>query len=124
MGFRNLRLEDRFWHRLNDLAEQIQQQARAKRALATAALAADQSSPSELTAFAGEVVIYEDEGTATPMVSPVPPSPQPLVPALDQLTPPLPHLTLPPGERLGASPFACGYGCPSIPIAFTLRFGC
>lgn len=103
MGFRNLRLQDRFWGRLNNLAEKIQQQAIAKRAAETASLAqgaADPGSPSEPLAFAGEVVIYADETDSKPVPSrdPSKPSDQGLTPPLDLVTPPVPHLDFPPGD--------------------------
>jgi hypothetical protein len=62
MGFRELKLQERFWSRLNDLAVTIQQTAQPSD---SPALPDDATAPLdpvvEFIPFAGEVVIYEDE---------------------------------------------------------------
>lgn len=96
MGFRNLRLEERFWNRLNDLAITLQQEAIAQRAQA---VAPDPTPPAPgepvpPLPFAGEVVIYEDDGDQ--LDTPTHPSPE--VPEVEAMVPPLPQLELPPGD--------------------------
>ena len=72
-GFRDLKLQDRFWSRLNEMAVSIQQESMQRRNAqgtdphrvaapsATDATLADTAQGTELGPFAGEVVIYEDE---------------------------------------------------------------
>jgi hypothetical protein len=66
MGFRELKLQERFWSRLNDLAVNIQQEplnsSRTPRYQESEATLATESVDEPLfIPFAGEVVIYEDE---------------------------------------------------------------
>jgi hypothetical protein len=66
MGFRELKLQERFWSRLNDLAVNIQQEAQQQQDSANqeseATLATESLDDGPLfIPFAGEVVIYEDE---------------------------------------------------------------
>jgi hypothetical protein len=72
-GFRDLKLQDRFWSRLNEMAVSIQEESMQRRNAqgtdphrvatpsATDATPADTAQGTELGPFAGEVVIYEDE---------------------------------------------------------------
>jgi hypothetical protein len=73
MGFKDLKLQDRFWNRLNELAVNLQQDAVENRAAADRAEAEAEAEAAalpnvtvpnatvEFIPFAGEVVIYEDE---------------------------------------------------------------
>jgi hypothetical protein len=62
MGFRDLKLQERFWSRLNDLAVTIQQTTQSPDAPEQPGDITDPTdSKIEFIPFAGEVVIYEDE---------------------------------------------------------------
>ncbi len=118
MGFKDLKLQERFWGRLNDLALNIQQDAHQKRAAQDAAEAqgpdptTDDAEVPEATApfvpFAGEVVIYDDADEtlgasrgserfteAGDRQRPKAPSPDA---EADIITPPVPDIDVPEGE--------------------------
>lgn len=104
-GFRDLKLEDRFWSRLNDMAVTLQQEARQKQE--TQVLLPITDAPltpeAEATAlaFAGEVVIYEDEDET--LGSPGPEAPTAAAEE-DMVMPPEPELDLPGGELIAGDP--------------------
>jgi hypothetical protein len=107
MGFKDLNLQDRFWNRLNDLAVNLQREARENRAEAaeTAPSADLQSETSEAEAepvfvpFAGEVVIYADEDPSLRSINSVLVEPPPEAESPPEaITPPMPNLELPEGE--------------------------
>lgn len=67
-GFRDLKLQERFWSRLNEMAVSIQQESMQRRKAqntnphsAAAPSTTDAAQVEDLGPFAGEVVIYEDE---------------------------------------------------------------
>ena len=119
MGFKDLKLQDRFWARLNDLAQNIQQDAHQKRVEQDAAeaqgpdLATDGAEVQEPAApfvpFAGEVVIYDDADEtlgaslgSEPFTIPGdrpnhPTAPSPEAEA-EIITPPVPDIDVPDGE--------------------------
>ena len=117
MGFRNLRLEERFWHRLNDLAVTLQQEAIAQRTQAVAPETPVCQEPDQPLPFAGEVVIYEDD--ADLLESP-PPTPD-AVSELETLLPPLPHLEFPPGDWVAGQPMVVRLRVPFHPNRLALK---
>lgn len=101
-GFRDLKLEDRFWSRLNDMAVTLQQEARQRQSAAAPPSVSDSPRRSEdgetvIPAFAGEVVIYEDEDETLGS-----PSPDSLAPVAEEdiVGPPEPELEVPSGELI------------------------
>lgn len=111
MGFRNLRLEERFWHRLNDLAVTLQQQAIAQRTQAATPEVPTSQEPTHPLPFEGEVVIYEDGEDGLGSL----PSPPAAVSELEALVPPLPHLELPPGNWVAGQPVVVRLRVPFHP---------
>jgi hypothetical protein len=109
MGFKDLKLQERFWNRLNALATNLQQEAlenRAAEAELKAPTTPDNTPEPEPDAvekfvpFAGEVVIYEDEDPTLrtqPTIAPTPPTPHQGEPT-EVITPPRPVLILPEGD--------------------------
>jgi hypothetical protein len=112
MGFKDLKLQERFWSRLNDLAVTLQQAALDQRSEQEAAeeQAHDQGeettapAPDPFIPFAGEVVIYDDdvelsleqEGRGTAVGSQ---GRDRLSPDPDEvITPPVPDIDAPEGE--------------------------
>ncbi|HIK44171.1 MAG TPA: hypothetical protein IGR64_04705 [Leptolyngbyaceae cyanobacterium M65_K2018_010] len=109
MGFRDLKLQDRFWSRLNDLAVTLQQEALQRRAEEAAAAArswaeaqaaatAVEEIPAEPIPFAGEVVIYEDEDETLGSWPPPPKAVGDEDAAAEVIAPPVPLIELPGGE--------------------------
>ncbi|MBU6229964.1 MAG: hypothetical protein KGQ93_09750 [Cyanobacteria bacterium REEB459] len=102
LGFRDLKWQERFWSRLNQLAADIQQEAKARRAAAPdskVSQAAAQNDSGTEVAFAGEVVIYEDETAAiAPTTPPAQATAEALASPPQQITPSVPHLDFAPGE--------------------------
>lgn len=105
-GFRDLKLEDRFWNRLNDMAVTLQQEARQKQGKPSPSVTDAPLTPEAeavALAFAGEVVIYEDEdetlgsaGTETPVAD---------TDGDDEvIMPPEPELEVPGGELIAGDP--------------------
>jgi len=117
MEFRNLRLEERFWHRLNDLAVTLQQEAIAQRTQAVTPEVLASEEPPPPHPFAGEVVIYED-GEAD--LGPVPPPPAG-VSELEAPVPPLPQLELPPGDWVAGQPVVVRLRVPFHPNRLALK---
>ncbi|MGF1567971.1 MAG: hypothetical protein ACFCVD_07850 [Nodosilinea sp.] len=134
MAFRDLRLQDRFWARLNDLALEIQQAARQKRndqamakALATPYIDADDEEaewPVEVIPFAGEVVIYDDEDetlgaslTASASSSVI----EPLDHDTDVVAPPIPVLEIAEGELTAGAPVLITLRVPFHPNRLYLK---
>jgi hypothetical protein len=131
MGFRDLRLQERFWTRLNELAVTLQQQAAAQavaQAMAQAAEpveAATEPAEAEIEAepafvpFQGEVVIYEDEDpTLAPLRSPQIPETEA---ELAVVTPPQPSLVLPEGELTAGDPVLVTLRVPFHPNRLYLK---
>ncbi|WP_017297700.1 hypothetical protein [Nodosilinea nodulosa] len=110
MGFKDLKLQDRFWARLNELAVNLRQEALENRADELAE--ADQAvlddpaeAPPEWVPFAGEVVIYEDEDPTLKATTPLPEMPDPGAEvAAEAITPPMPSLMLPEGDLIAGEP--------------------
>ena len=117
MGFRNLRLEERFWHRLNDLAVTLQQEAIAQRSQAVAPEIPVSQEPAQPLPFAGEVVIYEDEADLLEGPPPTPPGAS----ELEARVPPLPHLELPPGDWVAGQPVVVRLRVPFHPSRLALK---
>ncbi|WP_035991848.1 hypothetical protein [Leptolyngbya sp. KIOST-1] len=128
MGFKDLKLQDRFWARLNELAVNLQQEALENRSEAIAEVPSIEDSDAveplpEFVPFAGEVVIYEDEdpvlmaARTAPAVNPeaAPESPP------EAITPPMPSLVLPEGELIAGEPVLVTLRVPFHPNRLYLK---
>ncbi|MFQ4136823.1 hypothetical protein PGN35_010930 [Nodosilinea sp. PGN35] len=110
MGFKDLKLQDRFWNRLNELAVTLQQEAIEQRTEVAAPPLPegvdDPVEPPPFVPFAGEVVIYADEDPtlgdlerlSTAGADSETESPAAVV------TPPMPSLELPEGDLTAGEP--------------------
>ncbi len=128
-GFRDLKVGERFWTRLNDLAITIQQEAQQKRAEAADSEGAEAVPTVEPplappSPFAGEVVIYEDEDetlgslrnpAATPGVTSSPEA------ETEMVAPPVPVLELPAGELTAGEPVMLTVRVPFHPNRFYIK---
>ncbi|MBW4484327.1 MAG: hypothetical protein KME14_17455 [Tildeniella torsiva UHER 1998/13D] len=126
MGFKDLKLQDRFWSRLNELAVNLQQEAidqRSEIAVPPAPVEADPVDlPPPFVPFAGEVVIYEDEdptlqalATASAVLAPEGEEPSEVV------TPPMPSLELPEGDLTAGGPVVVTLRVPFHPNRLYLK---
>ena len=128
MGFKDLKLQDRFWARLNELAVNLQQEAHDNRA--EVAAEAESVAPAdaaeaepEFVPFAGEVVIYADEDPtlkALVMAQPVELEPSPEATA-EAPTPPMPSLVLPEGDLIAGQPILVTLRVPFHPNRLYLK---
>ncbi|MBE9158764.1 hypothetical protein IQ265_18275 [Nodosilinea sp. LEGE 06152] len=129
MGFKDLKLQDRFWARLNDLAVNLQQEAldRSHQETAEAAAAAVEEAaeaPPEFIPFAGEVVIYADEDpalSAAAMAQSTAFEDPDLEAAPEAITPPMPTLVLPEGELTAGEPVLVTLRVPFHPNRLYLK---
>ncbi|MBW4461066.1 MAG: hypothetical protein KME47_12635 [Nodosilinea sp. WJT8-NPBG4] len=125
MGFRDLKLQDRFWNRLNELAVNLQQEAIEQRTEVAAAPAETPIEtpvePPPFVPFAGEVVIYEDEDPTLRDLEAA------VVPALEAeeppevVTPPMPTLELPEGDLTAGEPVFVTLRVPFHPNRLYLK---
>ncbi|MBD1873635.1 hypothetical protein H6F75_09085 [Nodosilinea sp. FACHB-131] len=125
MGFRDLKLQDRFWNRLNQLAVNLQQEAIEQRTeVAAAPVETPVETPAEpppFVPFAGEVVIYEDEDPTLRDLEAA------AVPALETeeppevVTPPMPTLELPEGDLTAGEPVVVTLRVPFHPNRLYLK---
>lgn len=132
MAFRELKLQDRFWTRLNDLAVEIQQATLVKQAEREAALQVpyideddeEAEIPAAFVPFAGEVVIYEDEddtlGAKLGQMSLATLIEQPAQDA-EIVTPPVPILEMPEGELVAGDPLLLSLRVPFHPNRLYLK---
>lgn len=110
MGFKDLKLQDRFWTRLNELAVNLQQESLNNRAdesaeAEPAAPDAAVDAPPEFVPFAGEVVIYDDEDPTLRAVNIAPTESESSgESASEAITPPTPSLVLPEGDLIAGEP--------------------
>lgn len=128
-GFRDLKLQDRFWSRLNEMAVSVQQEALDRRQEQSAATRRTESEAGPAEAmepepFAGEVVIYEDEDeTLADRVSPT---------AMgdlketdgeleEPLAPPVPQVEVPSGELVAGEPVLVTLRVPFHPNRLYLK---
>ncbi|MGB3201123.1 MAG: hypothetical protein WBA99_09480, partial [Nodosilinea sp.] len=122
MGFKDLKLQDRFWARLNELAVNLQQEA-LETALEppseAAAISVDEAAEAEpaFIPFAGEVVIYDDEDPALTAVSPT----ATVEESAEAITPPMPTLVLPEGELTAGEPVLVTLRVPFHPNRLYLK---
>ncbi|MGB3308781.1 MAG: hypothetical protein WBG32_11950 [Nodosilinea sp.] len=129
MGFKDLKLQDRFWARLNELAVNLQQEALDNRSQETAAAepaAAGEAAEAEpkFIPFAGEVVIYDDEDPALRAVSTaesVAVKDTEAEAAPEAITPPLPLLVLPEGDLVAGEPVLVTLRVPFHPNRLYLK---
>ncbi|PSR19776.1 hypothetical protein C8255_00820 [filamentous cyanobacterium CCP3] len=128
MGFKDLKLQDRFWSRLNELAVNLQQAALDQRSQETleaepaVAEDVDDALP-KFIPFAGEVVIYEDEDPALRTLTPdqaVAPK-EPEAGAAETITPPMPILVLPEGDLTAGEPVLVTIRVPFHPNRLYLK---
>lgn len=126
MGFKDLKLQDRFWSRLNELAVNLQQEAIDQRSEIADPPAPVEAEPIDLpppfVPFAGEVVIYEDEdptlqALATASAVPAPESEEPS----EAVTPPMPSLELPEGDLTAGEPVVVTLRVPFHPNRLYLK---
>jgi hypothetical protein len=133
MGFKDLNLQDRFWHRLNELAVSLQQEAldNSTEAEASAPSAPEISAPDPATEappfipFAGEVVIYEDEdptlrdltATVDPAEAAIAEGPE----TVEPVTPPMPSLELPEGDLIAGDTVVITLRVPFHPNRLYLK---
>ncbi|MEA5447725.1 hypothetical protein VB780_04035 [Leptolyngbya sp. CCNP1308] len=127
MGFKDLKLQDRFWSRLNELAVNLQQEAidqRSEIAVPPASVEAEDpiAVPPPFVPFAGEVVIYEDEDPTlqdlqTAATVPAPESEEPS----EVVTPPMPSLELPEGDLTAGEPVVVTLRVPFHPNRLYLK---
>ncbi|MBD1916086.1 MULTISPECIES: hypothetical protein [Cyanophyceae] len=125
MGFRDLKLQDRFWNRLNDLAINLQQEAIEQRSEVAAApletLVGAPVEPPPFIPFVGEVVIYEDEDpTLRDLEAAAVPVPQTDEPP-EMVTPPMPLLELPEGDLIAGEPVVVTLRVPFHPNRLYLK---
>jgi hypothetical protein len=131
MGFKDLKLQDRFWNRLNELAVNLQQDAVENRAAADQAEAEAAALPNvtvpnatvEFIPFAGEVVIYEDEDPTLrdlSQASSVVPMANPAI-APEVVTPPVPDLVVPEGDLIAGEPVLVTLRVPFHPNRLYLK---
>ncbi|MGG6237938.1 hypothetical protein ACQ4N7_04805 [Nodosilinea sp. AN01ver1] len=128
MGFRDLKLQDRFWARLNELAVNLQQEALDRpqqETTETEPIAVEDAveAPPEFIPFAGEVVIYEDEDPAlsaaarAEAVTVEEAGPE----AAEVITPPMPILLLPEGDLTAGEPVVATLRVPFHPNRLYLK---
>jgi hypothetical protein len=128
MGFKDLKLQDRFWNRLNELAVTLQQEAQANRATGMTmpepvGLAEGGEAAPEFIPFAGEVVIYDDEDpalrdvTAASAAVPV----ADIETAAEMVMPPMPSLVLPEGDLTAGEPVLVTLRVPFHPNRLYLK---
>lgn len=122
MGFKDLKLQDRFWARLNALAVNLQQEAlenSAEPPPESEAIAVDEVAEAEpaFIPFAGEVVIYDDEDPALTAVGPAATIEEPT----EAITPPMPILVLPEGELIAGEPVLATLRVPFHPNRLYLK---
>lgn len=126
MGFRDLKLQDRFWNRLNELAVNLQQEAIEQRNEVAAApvetpVEPPPVEPPPFIPFAGEVVIYEDEDpTLRDLVAAAVPVPAAEEPP-EVVTPPMPILELPEGDLTAGEPVVVTLRVPFHPNRLYLK---
>ncbi|MBD2231807.1 hypothetical protein [Phormidium tenue] len=125
MGFRDLKLQDRFWNRLNELAVNLQQEAIEQRTeVAAAPVEAPVETPLEpppFVPFAGEVVIYEDEDpTLRDLAAAAVLAPEVEEPP-ERVTPPMPTLELPEGDLTAGEPVVVTLRVPFHPNRLYLK---
>ena len=130
MGFKDLNLQDRFWHRLNELAVNLQQEARETRAAAVEPMAAATTASTadaaaepgaEFIPFAGEVVIYADEDPTLSRPPVPPPVAAPAEAEAEPITPPVPSLELPEGDLVAGEPVVLTLRVPFHPNRLYLK---
>ncbi|MGB3136435.1 MAG: hypothetical protein WBB18_06485 [Nodosilinea sp.] len=130
MGFKDLKLQDRFWTRLNELAANLQREAADNRTQAVTeaeATAVDNSDRTEsspkFVPFAGEVVVYEDEDPVLAAVSARSAAEPGFDPetAPETVTPPAPTLVLPDGELVAGEPVLITLRVPFHPNRLYLK---
>ncbi|MBD2109417.1 hypothetical protein [Nodosilinea sp. FACHB-13] len=124
MGFKDLKLQDRFWNRLNELAVNLQQEAIEQRhevAAAPVETPVETSfEPPPFVPFAGEVVIYEDEDpTLRDLAAAAVPAPEAEPP--ETVTPPMPTLELPEGDLTAGEPVVVTLRVPFHPNRLYLK---
>jgi hypothetical protein len=130
-GFRELKVGERFWNRLNDLALTIQQEAQQKRDEAANTQAADvvpfppdtRRPEAEPIFFAGEVVIYEDEDETlgSSLNPPETTNETPLTEDAEIISPPVPQLELPAGELMAGESVLLTVRVPFHPNRFYVK---
>jgi hypothetical protein len=126
-GFRDLKLQDRFWSRLNEMAVSIQQETldRQKTQGSEARRADVAEVPTELTEpepFAGEVVIYEDEDeTLAERSSPTAADGKPTEEPEEPIAPPVPEVEVPSGELVAGEPVLVTLRVPFHPNRLYLK---
>ncbi len=124
MGFRDLKLQDRFWNRLNELAVNLQQEAIEQR---TEVVAAPVETPVEapveppFVPFAGEVVIYEDEDPTLRDLAAAAVSAPETEELPEMVTPPMPTLELPEGDLTAGEPVVVTLRVPFHPNRLYLK---
>ncbi|MFH7244936.1 MAG: hypothetical protein ACHWZW_19040 [Spirulina sp.] len=131
-GFRDLKLQDRFWSRLNEMAVSIQQESIQRRSTqdtnvhraATNATDDALAASAEPEPFAGEVVIYEDEDeTLANRVSPT------VAGASagsdgeteEPIAPPVPEVEVPSGDLVAGEPVLVTLRVPFHPNRLYLK---
>ncbi|WOD38900.1 hypothetical protein [Nodosilinea sp. E11] len=129
MGFKDLKLQDRFWNRLNELAVNLQQEAVDNRATVdvdpgdTPASEAPLEATPQFVPFAGEVVIYEDEDpTLIDLKTALSPNlAKESGDAAETVTPPMPSLDLPEGDLIAGDPIVVTLRVPFHPNRLYLK---
>lgn len=121
--FRTLNLQERFWSRLNALAVEAYESAASRQAEMAAASAAAQPPAVDPeawreSAFAGEVVIYEEPMASEPEPEPVL---SPVAEAQVALSPPAPQLELPEGELISGDRVSITLRVPLHPNRLYLK---
>ena len=129
MGFKDLKLQDRFWARLNQLAVDLQQEALDQRVQEPpepepAEVDGAEIALPEFIPFAGEVVIYEDEDPALKTLAQaqsVAYEAPDVEAAAEPITPPMPILVLPEGELTAGEPVLVTLRVPFHPNRLYLK---